>query len=101
MELLGHKLERAVKQRRACTLLSAQIRITRTHGQTISLALGGLADHLKIEIQVRHHAPDDRQLLKILLAKHRHIRLHQIKQLGDNGGHADKMPRAHRAAQHV
>ena len=45
-----------------------------------------------------HHAADDRQLLVVLLAEHRHVRPHDVEQLADDGRDANEVPGAARPA---
>ncbi len=52
----------------------------------------GSAYDLHRQVQIGAHAADDGQLLVVLLAKHREVRLHDAEQLGHHGGHAIEMP---------
>src|SRR6185312_368174 len=56
--------------------------------KTIRLAHRRRADNLDGQAEVRDHVPNDRELLKILLAKYREIRLHDVEELGDYRAHA-------------
>ncbi len=44
---------------------------------------------------------DYQQLLVVLFAKHRHVGVHQVEQLGDDGGDATEMTIAEAAAEDI
>jgi len=61
--------------------------------KTIFLADRRAADDLHGHIEVPHHAPHDRELLKVLESEDRHVRGDDIEQLEDNRCHATEMTR--------
>ena len=46
------------------------------------------------KVQVSDQAPDNRQLLGVLLTKHHDVRAHQIQQLGNDRGYTAEMTRS-------
>ena len=53
----------------AAALVGAQVDVAARQGQAVGLAHGRAADHVDRERQVRDHAPDDGELLVVLLAE--------------------------------
>src|SRR5450755_224501 len=78
-------LQRGVELGSDLALLESQILIARAHGEPVGLTHRGRGDDLNGEKQIRHHAPDDRELLEVLLAKHRDVWLDDIKERRHDG----------------
>jgi hypothetical protein len=78
-----------------------EILIARAHRETVGLAHGRRADDRDAQAQVRDHATDDRQLLEILLAEDRDVRIDDVEQLRDDGRDAFEMSGTKLAAQDV
>src|SRR5437667_360804 len=74
-------------------LLRIEIGIPRAHGQPIHLAHNRTSRNLHRQIQISHHAPDDRHLRRILLPEERNIGLDHMKQLRHNRGDTAKVSR--------
>src|SRR5215212_4670911 len=69
-------------------LVGAQVNVAAAERQTVGLAHGRQADDLDGHIEVRNHAPNDAQLLGILLAEVADIGLDDVEELADHGGDA-------------
>jgi hypothetical protein len=78
-----------------------QISIARAHREAIGLARRGRADDLDRHAQIDRGAPDDQELLVVLLAEHRDVRLHDVEQLRDDRSDAHEVTGPERAAQDV
>ncbi len=78
-----------------------QVAVARTEREAVLGAHRRRADDLDRQVQVVDHAPDHRELLEILLAEDRDVRLHQAQQLDDHGRDALEMPGPERAAEDV
>ena len=87
------RAQRLVQPRRDPALFRIQMPVARTQRQAVRFAHRGHADDLHGHIQIRDHAPDHRQLLRILFAELRAIRLHDLEQLQHHRGHAAEMAR--------
>ena len=79
----------------------AQIAVAAGQGEAVSGAAGIDGDDLHRKVQIFHQPLNHGKLLVVFLAEAGKIRLHDVEQLGHNGGHAAKMPRAEAAAQFV
>src|SRR5215467_2250789 len=80
-----------MQQQRLLSLLWIQIGISRTHRQPIGFTHDGADDNLDWQIQIAHHAPDDRYLRGIFLPEESSVRLDDVKQLGNDGRDAAKV----------
>ena len=67
------------------------------HGEAVGLAHGRAADDLDRERQVGRHAPDDRELLAVLLAEVGAARSGDVEQLRHHRGDAGEVRRPRRA----
>ena len=86
--------QRAAQRGRRTPLLGVEVAVAARQRQAVGLADGLAADHLDPEAQVRAHPADQRELLVVLLAEHRHVGPHQPEQLGDHRQHAARSGRA-------
>jgi hypothetical protein len=98
-ETLRRRLQRGVDRRRQRPLRRRQVLIAGAHREPVGIAYRGRADDFHRHAQVRDHAADDGQLLKVLLAEHRDVRLHDVEQLRHHGADALEKPRAKFALQ--
>src|SRR5690606_30007716 len=83
------------------TLFLRDIAVPRTHGQAIAFPENLPTSDLHRDTQVFHHASDNRQLLKVLDAEDRLVRLHNVEQLAHHRGHTFEMARTARSAQYI
>ncbi len=85
---LAHLAQRAVQLGRLGALFVRQVRIARRQRQAVLGAhrLGG--DDVDRQRELVGHAAHDHQLLVVLLAEHRHARLHAREQLHHHRAHA-------------
>ena len=74
-------------------------RLRLLHGHSVRLAHGGDRNNPDRHVQVANHAPDDRQLLGVLLAEKGAVRLHDVEKLQHDGGDSAKMAGAKPPAQ--
>ncbi len=88
-----------MQPRRNETFTGIEIGVARAERQTVGFAHRGDAHDLDRHAQVAYHASDHYQLLVVLLAEHRHVRLHGIQQPHDHGGDTGEMHRPERPAQ--
>ena len=79
---------------RRLTIVGAETLVATRDRQPIGLAHRRDLDDLDVHVEVGDHAPDDRQLLKVLAAEHRDIGPDGAEQLGDDGGDATEVSRA-------
>jgi hypothetical protein len=63
------------------------------HRQPVRFANRRAGDDLGAEVEIHRHAPDDRELLVVLLAEHRDIGAGRSEQLRDDRRHAVEMAR--------
>ena len=96
----GHGLQRA-RSCTASTRCGRQVAVARRQGQPVVGAPGFAADDLDRQRELPHHVADDQQLLVVLLAEHRHARLHAGEQLHHHRAHADEEARAEVAFEDV
>ena len=70
-----------------------------TRRQPVRVAYGRGAEDPHAQLQVGRGAPDQRQLLVVLLAEHGDVRADQAEQLGHHGQHAGVVAGAARALE--
>ena len=75
----------------AFSLLGLEIRIARTHRQSIRLAHDRADDQLHIHIQVAHHPPQHCNLRGVFLPEEGAIGPHNLEQLGNDSCHSAKV----------
>ncbi|KAG1466432.1 hypothetical protein G6F57_013260 [Rhizopus arrhizus] len=97
----AHAQQGAVKGGRDRTLFGAQVLVARTLGQAILVAHDLRPHDLDRERQLGHHLPDHGQLLVVLAAEHRHVRLHLQEQARHHRAHAIEVARAAGTLQHL
>src|SRR5205809_2430491 len=91
--------ERTVENRCGFPLGGIQVLIPRADRQTVGLANRWYRGNFDGNIQVRHHAPDDCQLLHILFAEIGAVRADDVEQLQNNCCHSAEMSRPEFAAE--
>ena len=93
--------KRVIQADRQCDARPAQMTIARAHGKTVGFAHRRHLYDLDRQIEVRHEPPDDRKLLRVLLAEVRAVRLRHLKELQHDGRHAREMSWPERSAQMI
>ena len=93
--------QHSVQPPRDLKLAFAQIGIAGRQGQAVVVPHGRRADDFGGNIQIADQPPHDHQLLPVLLAENRHIRLDLVQQLGDHQGHAAEHLRPECAFQSI
>ena len=96
-----HGPQRARKDGGAFQLLRRKVRVAAAQGQPGLRADGRHAHDLHRHVQVGDHAPDDRQLLPVLLAEVRPGGLHQVQQFQDDRGDTREVAGPRRAVQRL
>jgi len=91
--------QRPVEVRRDGALFACQVRVARAHGETVGLAHGRDAGDLDRQVEVAHHAPDQRELLCVLLTEEGDVGPDDVEELHDHG--AAEMPGPGPAAEPV
>mmetsp|Transcript_14033 Transcript_14033/g.43933 ORF Transcript_14033/g.43933 Transcript_14033/m.43933 type:complete len:253 (-) Transcript_14033:592-1350(-) len=85
--------ERRGDARRPPAVVRREARVAARERQPIGVAHVLAAKHFNRHVEVTHHAPHDAQLLVVLFAKYRHIRLDHVEQLGHHRRHAVEVMR--------
>jgi hypothetical protein len=78
-----------------------EIAVARRHRQAVGLANDRRPEDLGRNVQIARQPPDDCQLLPVLFAKDRHIRLGLVQKLDHHLRHPVEMPRPRRAAKAI
>ena len=91
--------QRAAQREGGTALLVVEVAVAAREGQAVGLADGLSPEHVDPEAQVRAHPPDQRQLLVVLLAEHRHVGPDQPEQLGHDRQHAGEVAGSRRALE--
>ena len=73
------------KCKRATAFLRRQVRIAGRKREAVDVAHGGEDAQFELKVQVAHHLPEHRGLLRVLLAEVRDIRPHDVEQLQAHG----------------
>lgn len=73
---------------RGAPLGGRQVAVAAGQGEPVLLADGGHADDLHPEVQVAHHAPDQGELLGVLLPVEGDVGAGEVQQLRHDGEHA-------------
>src|SRR5690606_6165548 len=92
-------LQYIVNGRRQGAFSGVEIAIARAQREAVGGARGVDADHFDRHAEIGHHLADDGQLLEILLAEQRHVRLHDLEKFGDDGRYTGEMAGAAGATQ--
>ncbi len=93
--------QQRVDHRRKCALVRVEITVAGTERQAVFGARHRSLDDLDRETQILDQPLDHGELLEVLDAEHRLVRLHDIEQLADDGGDAGEMARARRTGQDI
>ncbi len=94
--------EQGLAQRRSgLPLVRCEIHVAGAHGQSVRLPDCGTDNDLHGHIQIEHHPPNYKGLLSVLLTKVGALRLHQVKELGHNGGDAAEVGRPRSALKRL
>ena len=89
---LGCRSRQTSGQRRGLLALGGgKATVAGAAGEPIGLPHCGAALNAQRQAQIRHHPPQDHQLLPILFAKQQEIRAHQGQQPNHHGGHPLKV----------
>ena len=91
--------ERTIENRCGFPLGGIQVLIPRADRQTVGLADRRYRGNFDGNIQIRHHAPDDCQLLHVLFAEIGAVRPDDVEQFQNNRCHSAEMPRPEFAAE--
>ena len=96
---VGDAAQHAVEVRRLGPLRGGQVVVARRQREAVRGAdrLGG--NDLDRHVELLHHAADDLELLAVLLAEHRDVRLHEVEELEDDRAHAVEEPGPRRALE--
>ena len=89
--------QRAVQDERGPAVLLRQVRIAARHREPVRLAHGRDTDDLDADIEVAHHPPDQRELLRVFLAEDGDVGADEMQQLRNDGQDAVEMTRPMRA----
>lgn len=81
------RLERAAQAERDLTVGLGEVGVAAAHRQAVLLADGRNGNDVDEEVQVAHHAPDEEQLLGVLLAEIGSAGGGEVEQLADDGEH--------------
>ncbi|EVT88823.1 hypothetical protein Z046_26780 [Pseudomonas aeruginosa VRFPA09] len=81
----------AVDRRGGGALLLVEVTVARGQREAIGGAHRRLAEDLHRQVEVADQLADHRQLLEILFAEQREVRLDHVQQLADHGRHAFEM----------
>ena len=90
-----------VNHRCDMALFGRQVAVARALGEAVFVPGGRDADNLHRYAQVPDHFADDGQLLEILLAEYREVRLHDVEQFRHHGGHTVEVAGSTAAAEGV
>ena len=96
--------QRAGQRRRPLALVGAQVAVPGAHREAVGLAHRGEHRDPNREVEVLDHPADHDRLLRVLLAEESDVGLHDVEQLGDDGGDALEVlrpPLLRRSVQHV
>ena len=94
-------VQRLIQADREPTLVGAQMAVARAHREAVGFAHGRHADDGDRQIEVGDEPLDDRELLRVLLAEVRAVRLHHLKELQHDSRHAAEMSGAELPAQMI
>ncbi len=79
------------ENRRLRAFLRIEILVARAEGETVRFAHRWASDDLDRKIEIAHEAANDGELLKILFAKNRGVRLEEMEQFCHHGTDAAKV----------
>ena len=94
-------MQRTEENRRGAAVVGRQVGVAAREGKTIRFADQRARDDLDGKIEIRGHAGDDRDLLRILAAEVRAAGPRDREQLRDDGRHAVEVNRPLGAAQSI
>lgn len=98
---LRGRRERAVQPRGLRALGRREVAVARGEREPVVRARGLAGDDRDRQGELRHHALDDAQLLVVLLAEHRGLRLHDVEELQHHRAHAVEEPAPELALEDV
>ncbi len=101
LEPPARAIECAIHRRRPGALVGTQVAIARAQREAVLGPYGRGTDDLHRQAEILHRGADDRQLLVVLLAEDRDVRLHEVQQLHDDRGDALEVPRTESATEDV
>ena len=94
----GH-LQSAVNDGRDAALGRREPAVTRAEREPIGFPYGRHGNDLNGQVQIGHHAPDGRELLRVLFPEIGAIRLHDVEQLEHHGRHSAEVAGAKLTAE--